>query len=120
MFRLKSNTVGLVTLAACRTGQQTAQPGDEAAGFVRSLLEMGSSNVIASHWAVRDEATAAWMDGLYGALLDGKPLSSAVRLASKQVMEHLPRTCDWAAFTLYGNGKLQIENVQRTKYCQVS
>ncbi|MCK4461502.1 MAG: CHAT domain-containing protein, partial [candidate division Zixibacteria bacterium] len=51
-FRLKRNRVELITLAACRTGQQTSLPGEEAGGLVRSLLEMGAHNVIASHWAV--------------------------------------------------------------------
>jgi len=101
-FRLKRNRVGLVTLAACRTGQQTYLPGEEATGLVRSLLEMGARSVIASHWAVADRSTAGWMKEFYDAYLNGLPLGESMRRAMISVREKYPSAYHWAAFSLYG------------------
>jgi tetratricopeptide (TPR) repeat protein len=103
-FRLKRNSVGLVALAACRTGQQTALPGEEASGLVRSLLEMGARNVIASHWAVSDEATAFWMDRFYKEYLEGSSAASAVRSVTLHAMEKYVRAYYWSAFSVFGAG----------------
>ena len=53
-FRLKNCRVDLATLAACRTAHQSVLPGEEATGLVRCLLEMGTRNVVGSHWPVSD------------------------------------------------------------------
>ena len=103
-FRLKHNTVGLVTLAACRTGQQTSLPGEEATGLVRSLLEMGARNVLASQWAVSDQSTALWMDRFYSKYLQGTPIGTAVREASQSVREKFPSAYHWGAFSVFGAG----------------
>jgi hypothetical protein len=104
-FRLKRNRVGLVTLAACRTGQQTSLPGEEAGGMVRSLLEMGARNVIASHWAVSDFSTSVWTDLLYKSYLGGMSASSAARQAALGVREKFPSAYHWSAFSVFGAGR---------------
>ncbi len=101
-FRLRRNRVGLVTLAACRTGQQMYLPGEEATGLVRSLLEMGARSVIASHWAVADRSTASWMKEFYGCYLEGLSLEESMRQAMMSVREKYPSAYHWAAFSLYG------------------
>ncbi|MDD5424965.1 MAG: CHAT domain-containing protein [candidate division Zixibacteria bacterium] len=103
-FRLKQNQVGLVTLAACRTGQQTSLPGEEASGLVRSLLEMGARNVLASHWAVADQATSDWMNLFYKYYLGGISLGSAVQRAARGVREKYPSAYHWSTFSLFGAG----------------
>jgi CHAT domain-containing protein len=103
-FRLKRNKVGLVVLAACRTGQQTSLPGEEASGLVRSLLEMGAGNVVASSWAVSDRATSLWMDIFYETYLNGSSASQAVQQASLKVREMFPLTCHWGSFAVHGLG----------------
>ncbi len=103
-FRLKRNRVGLVTLAACRTGQQTSLPGEEAGGMVRSLLEMGARNVIASHWAVSDFSTSEWTDLLYKSYLSGMTAGSAARQAALGVREKFPSAYHWSAFSVFGAG----------------
>ena len=101
-FRLRRNRVGLVTLAACRTGQQMYLPGEEATGLVRSLLEMGARSVIASHWAVADRSTAIWMREFYSHYLEGLPLGESMRQAMVSVREKYPSAYHWAAFSLHG------------------
>lgn len=103
-FRLKSNTVGLVTLAACRTGQQTLLPGEESLGLVRSLLEMGARNVLASHWAIADAPTHRWMTVFYEYFFGGMPVAEAARQAALQISEEYPSAYHWAAFSIFGAG----------------
>jgi CHAT domain-containing protein len=103
-LRLMRNQVGLITLAACRTGQHTGLPGEEASALVRSLLEMGGRNVVASQWAISDRSTAVWMDLFYKHYLDGAPAARAVRRAAQGVKERFPSVYDWGAFSLFGAG----------------
>jgi len=104
-LRLRHNRVGLVTLAACRTGQQVFTPGEESSGLVRSLLEMGARNVIASHWSVSDESTALWMRTFYEAYLNDLTLDKCMQQAAQAVRERFPSAYHWAAFSLFGAGK---------------
>ncbi len=101
-FRMRRNTVELVTLAACRTGQQTSLPGEEASGLVRGLLEMGARSVVAGGWAVADASTALWMDNFYRAFMGGTKVAVAQREAMERVREKYPSAYHWAAFNLYG------------------
>ncbi len=101
-LRLKQTAVNLVTLAACRTGEQTTGSGEEPSGFVRSLLEMGARTVIAGHWAVSDTSTALWMKTFYQNYDSNIPISDAVRKSSKCVRERFPSACHWAAFSVFG------------------
>jgi len=103
-FRLKNCRVGLVTLAACRTAHQSVQPGEEATGLVRCLLEMGSRNVVGSHWAVSDHSVVVWMNHYYKAILAGRTVREAVREASLTTREEYPSVYDWASFSVYGAG----------------
>lgn len=103
-FLLKRNTVDLITLAACRTGQQTNLPGEESTGLVRSLLEMGARNVIASHWAVNDRSSASWMNSFYSAYLDNNGLIDAYRKAALETRERYPSAYHWSAFSIFGAG----------------
>lgn len=103
-FRLKRCQVGLVTLAACRTGEQVALPGEESSGLVRSLLEMGAKNVIAGNWPVSDESTALWMTTFYNRFMGGEELHQAARTAALTVRERYPSAFHWSAFSVYGAG----------------
>ncbi|HEX2896801.1 MAG TPA: CHAT domain-containing protein, partial [candidate division Zixibacteria bacterium] len=103
-FRLKNSKVELVTLAACRSGEQVALSGEEATGLVRSLLEMGARNVIAGHWPVSDESTAMWMTEFYSGYFDNETLSDAAVRASFKVREKYPSAYHWAAFSVFGAG----------------
>jgi CHAT domain-containing protein len=103
-FRLKRNKVGLVVLAACRSGRASVLPGDEADGLVRSLLEMGAKSVLASHWAVSDRSTAFWMSRFYNKLSTGANVVVATTAAALDVREKYPSAYDWSAFSVSGAG----------------
>jgi CHAT domain-containing protein len=103
-FRLKRNKVGLVVLAACRTGRASVLPGDEADGLVRSLLEMGAKNVLASHWAVSDRSTAYWMSLFYDKLHSGEAVAKAATATALEVRETFPSAYNWSAFSVSGAG----------------
>ncbi len=103
-FRLKNCRVDLVTLAACRSGEQVVMPGEEATGLVRSLLEMGTRNVIASHWPVSDRTTALWMNEFYNKYFFGDNIYDAARHASLMVRERYRSAYHWAAFSISGAG----------------
>jgi CHAT domain-containing protein len=104
-FRLRGVKVGLATLAACRSGQQVAVPGEESTGLVRSLLEMGARNVIAGHWPVSDQSTALWMHSFYEQYFAGRSLALATRVAAETVREKFPSAYHWAAFAVHGAGE---------------
>ncbi len=103
-FRLKKCRVNLVTLAACRSGEQVALPGEESTGLVRSLLEMGARNVIAGHWPVSDETTALWMTAFYDKYLRGTSLQESIKHAALTVRSLHPSAYHWAAFSVFGAG----------------
>jgi len=108
-FRLKNSRVSLVTLAACRSGEQVALSGEETTGLVRSLLEMGARNVIAGHWPVADESTAGWMSEFYRGYFANESLSDAAAQASLKMKEKYPSAYHWAAFSIFGAGDKGVE-----------
>jgi CHAT domain-containing protein/tetratricopeptide (TPR) repeat protein len=101
-FRLRETKVGVVTLAACRSGEQVSLPGEESEGLVRSLLEMGARTVIAGHWPVSDSSTALWMKTFYGRYLKGGGVAESARLAAETVRDMHPSAYHWAAFSIFG------------------
>ncbi len=103
-FRLRSCRVNLVTLAACRSGENLAVPGAEATGLVRSLLEMGARNVIAGYWPLADESTSLWMRSFYHRYFEGESLLESAREAALTVREVYPSSYHWAAFSVTGAG----------------
>ncbi len=104
-FRLKRHRVNLVTLAACRTGQQTQLPGEESSGLVRSILEMGARTIVAGNWAVSDQSTTTWIDKFYTYYLNGAAALAAARTASLETRERFPSAFDWGAFSVFGAAK---------------
>ncbi len=103
-FRLRRAQVSLVTLAACRSGQQVAPPGEEPTGLVRSLLEMGARNVIAGHWPVADRSTALWMSAFYERFFADQPIQASMRQAALTVREKYPSAYHWSAYSVFGAG----------------
>lgn len=101
-FRLRRCRVNLVTLAACRSGEEVALPGEESTGLVRSILEMGARNVIAGHWPVSDESTASWMQAFYDSYFSGESVLASARRAALAVRDQFPSAYHWAAFSVFG------------------
>lgn len=59
----------LVTLSACETALGPAVEGEHLVGFSQAFLLAGSRSVVASMWAVRDDATSLLMHRFYQNLL---------------------------------------------------
>jgi CHAT domain-containing protein len=100
----------LITLSACETGLGTGYftetpGGDEFVGLTRAFLSAGGQNVLASLWAVNDQASRDLMIRFYRHLLTS---SGAEALAKAQ--QELRRSdiryrhpYYWAAFILSGS-----------------
>lgn len=97
----------LVVLSACETGRTQATAGDEGLGLVRAFQLAGARDVVASLWAVDDEATAHFMASFYGAWdRGGVDVASALQRAREAVRARWPHPFHWAAFQGYARAEL--------------
>ncbi|MEM9265565.1 MAG: CHAT domain-containing protein [Cyanobacteria bacterium P01_F01_bin.13] len=91
----------LVVLSACNTGRGRIT-GDGVVGLSRSFLAAGANNLVASLWAVPDEATAMLMTEFYQQLQTEPDKAAALRQAMLSTLAEHPEPRDWAAFFLIG------------------
>ncbi|MEM9486927.1 MAG: CHAT domain-containing tetratricopeptide repeat protein, partial [Cyanobacteria bacterium P01_F01_bin.116] len=91
----------LVVLSACNTGRGRIT-GDGVVGLSRSFLAAGANNLVASLWAVPDEATAILMTEFYQQLQTEPDKAVALRQAMLKTLEEHPNPREWAAFFLIG------------------
>ncbi|MEO0868167.1 MAG: CHAT domain-containing protein [Cyanobacteria bacterium J06642_11] len=91
----------LVVLSACNTGRGRIT-GDGVVGLSRSFLAAGANNLVASLWAVPDEATAMLMTEFYQQLQTEPDKAAALRQAMLTTLAEHPEPRDWAAFFLIG------------------
>lgn len=97
-LRLKAD---LVVLSACNTGRGKIT-GDGVVGLSRSFLAAGANNLVASLWAVPDEATAMLMTEFYQQLQTHPDKAAALRQAMLHTQAEYPHPRHWAAFFLIG------------------
>ena len=104
----------LVTLSACQTGQSVLGGGDELLGLLRAFFYAGAKALVASLWAVEDQATARLMAEFYTNLQQPITKSAALRnaqlalcrsaqLSSSTSQAHYTHPYFWASFFLTGN-----------------
>lgn len=93
----------LVVMSACDTGLADRMLGDESVGLVRAFLLAGAHEVVASLWAVDDEATADFMRFFYQAW-SRRSGDAAMALCEARFRASLlrPHPHFWAAFVLHG------------------
>ncbi|MGD1950093.1 MAG: CHAT domain-containing protein [Leptolyngbyaceae cyanobacterium] len=91
----------LVVLSACHTGRGKIT-GDGVVGLSRSFLAAGANNLVASLWAVPDDATAMLMTEFYQQLQTEPDKAAALRQAMLSTLAEHPDPRDWAAFFLIG------------------
>ena len=91
----------LVVLSACHTGRGKIT-GDGVVGLSRSFLAAGANNLVASLWAVPDDATAMLMTEFYQQLQTEPDKATALRQAMLSTLAEHPDPRDWAAFFLIG------------------
>ncbi len=96
----------LVVLSGCRTALGKETHGEGMIGLTRGFLYAGARRVVASLWPVEDQATAALMRRLYGALWKtGLAPAAALREAQLEIRRER-RWRDpyyWAGFVLEGD-----------------
>jgi CHAT domain-containing protein/Flp pilus assembly protein TadD len=76
----------LVVLSACDSGLGEEQGGEGLIGLTRAFQYAGARTVLASLWAVRDEATAELMIRFYRHLTAGEPKDRALQAAQRELL----------------------------------
>ncbi|XP_022802844.1 tetratricopeptide repeat protein 28-like [Stylophora pistillata] len=94
----------LVVLSCCHSGKGHIK-AEGVVGIARAFLGSGARSVLASLWAVDDEATMDFMKQFYEHLVDGKSASECLHETMKW-MRKKPKYSevkDWAPFVLIGD-----------------
>lgn len=87
MARARGRDVGLVVLAACRTGL-SINGYDEAYSIGSAFLAAGARSVLSTHWAVPDESTSALMFMFHRYLrVEGRPAWAALHAAQLWMLD---------------------------------
>jgi CHAT domain-containing protein len=103
---LKLQQTALFTMSACETGQVELTSGDELAGLSLAALTAGARVVVASLWAVNDEATRLLFEQFYAKIQAGRSPAQAMQTAAADIRQleggkwQHPRY--WAAFHVNG------------------
>jgi CHAT domain-containing protein/cytochrome c-type biogenesis protein CcmH/NrfG len=100
---LKLPSMELAVLAACNT--DSGEAGSRGLDSVAEALQTsGVPHVVASRWAVDLLKTNGFMDSFYDGLVSSQPVSTALWITSKKMLQS-PATASpyyWAAFAAYG------------------
>jgi CHAT domain-containing protein len=80
MHRASDREVGLVVLAACRTGRAITGY-DEAYSLGTAFLVGGARSVLSTQWSIPDGATSVLMYRVHQELTGGRPVWEALREA---------------------------------------
>ena len=94
----------LVVLTCCHSGQGKVK-AEGVVGIARAFLAAGARYVLASLWAIDDEATLAFMRSFYQSLLEGPRVSESLNQAMKCLREshNYADVKYWAPFVLIGD-----------------
>lgn len=101
--KLDLRNMQLAVLSTCNTEYGRDGVGDFN-GMAEALQRAGVPHVVASRWAVDSVETQRFVEDFYTSALSGKPVSEAVREASRRMMDD-SRTSHpyyWSAFSAYG------------------
>ena len=102
----------LVVLSCCHSGRGEVN-SEGVVGIARAFLAAGARSVLASLWAISDEATFEFMKSFYQHLKDGEGGSVALHQAMKTLgdSEKFSAANYWAPFVLIGDDvRLEFEN----------
>ena len=94
----------LVVLSCCHSGRGKIK-AEGVVGIARAFLGAGARSVIASLWAIDDEATLAFMRHFYEHLVKGQSASKSLHEAMKMMRESddFNAVKYWAPFMLIGD-----------------
>ena len=94
----------LVVLSCCNSGRGKIKV-EGVVGIARAFLGAGARSVIATLWAIDDEATLAFMRHFYDHLVAGQSASKSLHQAMKRMRESekFNAVKHWAPFVLIGD-----------------
>ena len=97
----------LTVLSSCNTAVGSFNRGEGVMSIARNFQKAGCPSLVASLWAVDDEATLQLMSGFYSHLFSGKPKDVALRQAKLDYLDHADlvhaNPYFWSGFVLIGN-----------------
>ncbi|CAH3190141.1 unnamed protein product, partial [Porites evermanni] len=103
----------LVVLSCCHSGQGKVS-SEGVVGMARAFLFAGARSVLATLWAIDDEATMMFMKSFYQQLGSGESASVALQGAIKCLRDSQDYSAPkyWAPFVLMGDDvKIELERV---------
>lgn len=107
--RLRVSGTQLIYLSSCDSAQTSLERPEELGAIARAFFVAGARSMIASLWAVDDDASALFADRFYRYCLnDNMALSFAFRQAMLDVQRADPDPVKWAPFVLIGAWHTQI------------
>ena len=95
----------LVVLSCCNSGRGKIRFAEGVVGLTRAFLAAGARSVLATLWAVDDEATFYFMKSFYQHLKSGESASASLQQAMKE-MRKKPEWSHpyyWAPFFIVGD-----------------
>ncbi|CAH3195994.1 unnamed protein product, partial [Porites evermanni] len=101
----------LVVLSCCHSGQGEVS-SEGVVGMARAFLFAGARSVLATLWAIDDEATMTFMKSFYQQLASGESASVALQRAMKCLRDSHDYSAPkyWAPFVLMGDDvKIELE-----------
>jgi CHAT domain-containing protein len=96
----------LVVLSACDTGRGRFRDGEGVIGMAWALLAAGARTTVVSDWKADSRATADLMIAFHRHVLEGRNVSSALRMAKVDLRKeaHYAHPYYWAPFVVIGDG----------------
>ena len=107
----------LVVLSCCHSGQGEVS-SEGVVGMARAFLFAGARSVLATLWAIDDEATMMFMKSFYQQLGSGESASVALQRAMKCLRDSHDFSAPkyWAPFVLMGDDvKIELEKESLSK-----
>ncbi|CAH3045351.1 unnamed protein product, partial [Porites evermanni] len=107
----------LVVLSCCHSGQGKVS-SEGVIGMARAFLFAGARSVLATLWAIDDEATMIFMKSFYQQLASGESASVALQRAMKCLRDSHDYSAPkhWAPFVLMGDDvKIELEKESLSK-----
>ncbi len=99
----------LIVLSACQTALGKEVRGEGLIGLTRGFMYAGARRIVASQWAVDDQATSELMKLFYQGMLGEKKLRPAAALREAQIAllktKRFSAPYYWSAFTIQGEWK---------------
>ncbi len=99
----------LIVLSACQTALGKEVKGEGLVGLTRGFMYAGAKRIVASQWAVDDQATSELMKHFYQGMLGEKKLRPAAALREAQIAMSKSKRFSapyyWSAFTIQGEWK---------------